>query len=308
MEVVSFESSGLEVVHPQHPSPQHQSVSPPQGSLQSPTSQYEPNEAVADQYKGHYAFAQQQTPPSWKYVEQSSPESQTMNANQYQPPKKSWPWWPLVASVTVAVLIVGGAVGGGVGSKLSSCEADLRRHQAVSEAVTSTISQSTSLQSTTPTSTDSVSTTSSAPALETTDGGLITNYVAELPSNVYSLADNCTELAATTQTTSSGKTKFSLYCDVDFGTGRRKDGDGNNITLSDLICLSSYSMQDCLNACGDYTYRSSKSGRDAVCGSVTYSIFMSTSATNNCCLKNSTVTHTEGSGYKNGCISAILIV
>ncbi|KAI1266646.1 hypothetical protein F5Y18DRAFT_362588 [Xylariaceae sp. FL1019] len=302
MEVVSFEPSGLEVVHPQHHSPQYQSTSPPQGSLQSPMTQHESSEAMADQYKGYSASTQQEPLPSWHYVEQSIPEEHAMNVNQ--PSRKSWSRWPFVAAVIAAAVIVGAAIGGGVGSKLSSCEADLRRYQSVSETASFLSSQST-----TPTFTESVSTTSSAPALETTavDGGLITNYVAALPNNVYSLGDNCSDLATTTQTTSS-QTKFSVYCNVDFGSGSRTGGDGSNITLSDLICLTSYSMQDCLNACGDYSYRASKSGRDDFCGSVTYSIYMSKLATDNCCLKNSTVTHREGYTNCDGCISAILDV
>ncbi|KAI8633314.1 hypothetical protein F5Y19DRAFT_417423 [Xylariaceae sp. FL1651] len=214
-------------------------------------------------------------------------QNQFAQDKSYYATKDILPWWRSrefgAAAIVVAVTatVVGAAIGGGLGSSLSSCQRNLSHCQA------------TPSQSSSPTTPDLHSATSSAAAFETTTGGLVVDYVPELPANVFSLGDNCTELAASTQVTNLTD-KFSVYCNVDFSIGSRHDGNGKTIQLADIACITSYSLVDCLEACSDYTMRSQKSGIDNSCGSVTFQLAMSGSPHTNCCLKNSTITHTAG--------------
>ncbi|KAI1330085.1 hypothetical protein F5Y16DRAFT_396650 [Xylariaceae sp. FL0255] len=284
MESIRFHQSGLEVAQ-EGPEPSYYPFGTPTAPVQIPkhdTNGQDEKEFYAQKHTSRAKFEQS---PCNKF---SSMRSRCLD-----------PWF--IAAIVVTAVIVGSAVGGGVGASLSSCRTELSSSHGSLINTSSPVSERPA--TTTP---DAVSTTSSSAPFATTTGGLLLDYYAESPSKVYSLNDSCSELTSSTQTTTYGD-DFTVYCNVDFGTGIRRAADGSNITLVDIACIIAYSMGGCIQACSDYTARSKKFGVNNMCGSVTYKWAMSQAPVSNCCLKNSTVTHEPGYVNDNITFSATIL-
>ncbi|KAI0914255.1 hypothetical protein F4823DRAFT_396897 [Ustulina deusta] len=228
------------------------------------------------------------------------------NKNDPLPFKKegSWRNWICIITITVTAtaLIVGGAVGGGLGASLASCRQNLGVVQSCDN------SNSNQCENASPITTKDLplTTTTSSAAFQTTTGGLLVNYKIEPPSKVFNISVDCDTLAGSIQVTQDQE-KFLVYCGVDFGHGNRKDKNGNEIILADIIGIIAYSMDDCLEACSRYTYNSQLWGVNSSCGSVTLRVDMANTTKSNCWLKNSTITHSPGAGSCDVCIGATKI-
>ncbi|TGJ85793.1 hypothetical protein E0Z10_g3013 [Xylaria hypoxylon] len=217
--------------------------------------------------------------------------------------ERSWRNWARIVTITVAAtaVIVGGAVGGGLGASLANCRQNLGASLSSCE---NDLSQCENAPLTA-TKDPPFATTSSA-AFETTTGGLLVNYTIEPPSKVFNVSVDCDALAASIQVTQAQE-KFLVYCGVDFGTGDRINRDGDDVVLADIARFTSYSMQDCLEACSQYTYKSQLWGVNNACGSVNFQVLIAKNPTGNCWLKNSTITHSPGAGQCDYCIGATKI-
>ncbi|KAI0533965.1 hypothetical protein GGR58DRAFT_484741 [Xylaria digitata] len=250
--------------------------------------------------------AQFQHQRSRKSMQSPQPENMTdqntvlwnhsLNENQYFPPQeeRSHRNWARIFALTVAAtaLIVGGTVGGGLGASLANCRQSLGQCENMFLTATTTK--------------DSPSTTTSSAAFETTTGGLLVNYTAEPRSKVFSVSVDCDALAASVQVAQTQE-KFLVYCGVDFGTGHRVNREGNDVVLADIVRFTTYSMQDCLEACSQYTNKSQLWGVSNSCGSVNFQVGMAKNPTGNCWLKNSTITYSSGTGKCDQYISATKI-
>ncbi|GAW18924.1 hypothetical protein ANO14919_084070 [Xylariales sp. No.14919] len=251
---------------------------------------------------------------SRKSMQSTQPENMTdqstvqwnrsVNENDYMfsQEERSSRNWVFIVAITVAVtaVIVGGAVGGGLGASLANCRQNLG---ASLSSCQNNLSQCENASPTTTNDSLFTATATSSAAFETTTAGLLVNYTVEPPSKVFNVTLDCDALAASMQVTQAQE-KFSVYCGVDFGTGSRVDRNGNDVVLADIVRFTSYSMQDCLEACSQYTGKSQLWGVSNSCGSVNFQVGMANNPTGNCWLKNSTVIHSPGAGRCDNCISA----
>ncbi|KAI0398666.1 hypothetical protein F4802DRAFT_204395 [Xylaria palmicola] len=180
--------------------------------------------------------------------------------------------WLLVAAVAAvgAAVVVGAALGGGLGASLSSCRSDLNQCQSSLIA------------------TADVSTSSLDPAEPTTINGLRINYQTIPRTQIYNLSVDCAMLSATPQQSSFGEF-FNAHCSSDAPVGPKIDKNGQQATLVDVGSTIAYSLADCLQACSGYTLQCRRNGFDSSCGSVSFGTVLGGKAGNNCFLKNSTV-------------------
>ncbi|KAI3318495.1 hypothetical protein HD806DRAFT_526223 [Xylariaceae sp. AK1471] len=188
--------------------------------------------------------------------------------------------WVIIVTIVIAVtaIVVGAAIGGGLGASLASCKRDLGAAQSSGNV---SIGATVTLR-------DPPSTTINSAAFETTTSGLLVNYEVKPPLNVFNLSLDCDDLSASQQVTPLNEF-FLVYCDVDLTSGPRTDKSGNDVILADIISIISYSMADCLEACSQYNRWSQQWDVDNECGSVTFAVQMAENAYGNCWLKNSTV-------------------
>ncbi|KAI1821976.1 hypothetical protein F4861DRAFT_424021 [Xylaria intraflava] len=204
--------------------------------------------------------------------------------------------------VAATAVIVGGAVGGGLGgalansaTQLSNCQTSLSTCQGP-QAVTQSESPS-------PTTNLLDNTATSSMPIQTTTKGLYVNYEPQPHSKVSTINVDCKTLNDSVQTTHKGD-KFHVYCGVDFGSGKRKNGSGKDIVLADLVGIFAYSVADCLQACSQYNFQAKVRKDSGRCGAITLDIDMANKTDGNCWLKNSTLTHTPGGGACKECVSA----
>jgi len=179
-----------------------------------------------------------------------------------------------VAALTA--LIVGAAVGGGVGGSLSHCRKDLKN-------------ASTSL-SNLPVTTIPLNSTSNSTAAASNTNGLLENVTFPAYTQVDLIKSLCPHLnnEANDITTRRGD-KFRFSCGFDIASGfKTQSGD----VVADIIGIISYSLSDCLEACSEYTYRHTEWITGKKCTGVAFGFDMKNDTTanhGNCWLKNGTV-------------------
>ncbi|KAI0817145.1 hypothetical protein GGR55DRAFT_5196 [Xylaria sp. FL0064] len=211
--------------------------------------------------------------------------------------------WPLVAAIaaTWTAIIVGAALGGGLGASLSDCRSDLQTLRTLSG--NSSDSQSnTGLPTTTEPGGISSTTSSSGPA-GTTNNDLIENYTATPATQIYNLDIDCGSLSASPQESGYGE-RFDVYCSSDAAPGPKIDKNGNGVMLADIGSTIAYSLADCLQACSGYNLQSQMFGWGNSCGSVIFWTILGGSYMSNCSYKNTTV-HSTNLTAKDHTITAV---
>ncbi|KAI8625022.1 hypothetical protein F5Y19DRAFT_480076 [Xylariaceae sp. FL1651] len=217
--------------------------------------------------------------------------------------KLAWRWreWLLPAAIAAAAtaLIVGSTVGGALGAEVLQCRKDLSQQPLATT--------STSPTSSAPSTPSNPSTTSVATFQTTMDGKLL-NYTVDSASQISTLSANCDSLSQEAQKTIFNES-FLVFCGNWIGEGGHKDYSGNEVILKDIAGIIAYSLQDCLEACSNYTSRARKYGIDNACGSVTFRTDLGSTINSqvwaNCFLKNATARIPTGDKKNcNDCISA----
>ncbi|KAK3712141.1 hypothetical protein LTR37_009232 [Vermiconidia calcicola] len=138
--------------------------------------------------------------------------------------RKYGPTWLLALVALVTAIVVGAAVGGGLGSQLSKRECRL------SECV----AQHASTERT-------VTVTASASQPATTSGGLLVSYAPVPPTEIYSLALECDD----------GSTYTTRYMDNATPQTFTKSC-STSLTSGDLGANMAYTFEDCIEACAAY--------------------------------------------------------
>jgi len=196
----------------------------------------------------------------------------------------------LVALLTA--IVVGAAVGGGLGRVLASCRAN------------SLNLNSSSIPSCTVNPMSS-STTVSTLATTSQTSQLLSNYTVPAVNTIDSLYSGCPDINDQTYQTSLFQT-FTITCGVDFRAGLAADDGG---VITDIIGAIMYTLGDCIEACSGFNQQTQRYGRTESCKSVSWSWDLKNATetlVGNCWLKNTTLA-SGATGIVDGfCISAAL--
>jgi hypothetical protein len=135
--------------------------------------------------------------------------------------------WLLVLAVVLTTIVVGAAVGGGIGSQLHKTSSTTPKQEA---AHTVTVTQ----------------TVTHAAPIATTSSGLLENYDAEPITKIYTVPLDCPgrnkEQYLTSYNSSAPPKQFDITCGRSlYATGRAA-----------LSLFASYHLNDCIEACAGY--------------------------------------------------------
>lgn len=203
--------------------------------------------------------------------------------------------------VTLTAIIVGAAVGGGVGSALSSCnsdKSDLNNKLASCSAPTGNTTgsdgaPSVSVALVTATVTISSSSTSGTAVVAPVD---LSNFTVVYPATVSNIFTGCPALDKQSYTSTRGD-DYTIYCDTDSGYGSASLEDPS-LTLQVFAGFLSYTLDDCMEACSAFNAFSARNNvPEMQCRSITFNHKMSQSIQNNgyvnCWVKNATVSESS---------------
>ncbi|KAI1433361.1 hypothetical protein GGR50DRAFT_509194 [Xylaria sp. CBS 124048] len=240
------------------------------------------------------------------HLRPSSAWTSEKHATPPRPERRGRSWICIAAaSAAVTAVIVAAIVGGGVGGSLASTTGKLATCQTNLTACQSAYLAMNPQDVTVP-NPQALPASGAAPPETTAAGTSLTDYKVAPAQDVISIDVDCSALNNTIQTTPK-KDDFHVYCGVDFGSGKRVDGQGRDIILADIVGINAYSLPDCLQACSQYNFESKKWGSPLRCGAVTLAVDMAKKPDGNCWLKNSTLTHTAGGGASSDSISATMV-
>lgn len=132
---------------------------------------------------------------------------------------------------------------------------------------------------------------------------------------------NCSSLQS--PLSSSSGSKYDIYCDKNFIDGQpalQTDSNGNHLVIADVVSLVSYSLNDCLLACGRLNAKASQWSREPGYRCLTVAFSYESAAYNtanhndgwndvegNCWLKNGTVNSVDANDSVGGWITAQMI-
>ncbi|KAF4336700.1 hypothetical protein FBEOM_9446 [Fusarium beomiforme] len=193
-----------------------------------------------------------------------------------------WTFAALVALCTA--IVVGAGVGGGLGAALanksSDCSAD-----SVSATAPAATAEPTSTSCPTPDNSTTVNDT--AP------------YVPRAADTVSLLELDCPDNKKdeTRYKTSKGY-EFQWWCGVNAGQGSPAEGGG---IVADYAPIYAYTIEDCMEACGNMIDKDAETGNGVKCASIVFSKRMKAELDNlnaNCWLKNNTKLKGGNWGFK----------
>lgn len=108
----------------------------------------------------------------------------------------------------------------------------------------------------------------------------LTNLSVPAPRTVVSLALDCPTIQGNPFTSGATGYTFTQWCDHDYPVGSASDG--NNGTIKDIIAITAYAMEDCMEACSSMNIK--RFG--PVCAGVAFNPDMGLYFTGNCWLKD----------------------
>ncbi|KAJ1327354.1 serine/threonine kinase PknH [Microdochium nivale] len=263
---------GLQVDESRYPSPQHQHQQQQQ----------------QQQYPFLHGTSKSDLPAS-TYLGTPFPNTGYTSLPQVAPPPRKQRGWllPALLGGLVAAVVVGCAVGGGLGTTLAKCQSQLSSPRP-------TDSQS-------PTNTSVPAIASSCPSLSvplpTTSDGLLMDYDAPTAAEVYNIKVDCTALTSAAQVNIEFGDKYVVRCSVDYPGGSYTDGGGAKFRLEDIGALRAYSFQDCIDACSATSRTAYLRDMGVECKSVTFGLKMH-GTNSNCWLKNGTLIDGQGKADK----------
>ena len=203
-----------------------------------------------------------------------------------------------VLLVALTAIIVGAAVGGGVGSALSSCNSDksslnnqLASCSTPSESTSTGSSESPSVSVSIVTATVTLSSSPASGTSVVTPIDL-SNFTVVDPATIADIYTGCPGLDKTTYTSTRGD-DYTIHCDTNSGYGSPTLEDPN-LTLQVFAGFVSYSLDDCMEACSAFNAFSNRNNLPEMrCRSITFDHKLSTAiATNqyvNCWIKVSSL-------------------
>ncbi|KAH6980182.1 hypothetical protein EDB82DRAFT_280143 [Fusarium venenatum] len=201
-----------------------------------------------------------------------------------------WAFAGLVALLTA--IIVGAGVGGGLGAALanksSDCSADT-----LADSESASAPSATAEPTSCPTFDNSTSDNDTAP------------YVPKSPSKVVSLELECPEkMNDETIYKANNGYEFKWWCGVNVPQGERAKEGG---VVFDYLALFAYTIDDCMEACGNMNQKDDENDTGLRCRSIIFSRLMQSAAegtqNGNCWLKNGSKSEGGNWGFKDNSLA-----
>ncbi|KAH7017996.1 uncharacterized protein B0I36DRAFT_368052 [Microdochium trichocladiopsis] len=227
------------------------------------------------------------------------------------------PWLlPAAIAAGLAALVVGAAVGGGLGATLQTCRSDLRATSTELNALQAygcTKPDNAVATSGNPASPPTPTTSSSEASVgtfQTTADGLMVNYVPPGPSTIDSLSVDCLALGRQEQSSSANE-KFKVHCGVDLGWGSRTAESGTGtVVVADMVAVMAYDLATCVDACSSYNTFAARFKTGDECKAVSFRWDMAEAYARNgvnCWLKNATASIEKARPCGSRCLTAVRV-
>lgn len=227
------------------------------------------------------------------------------HAEQSQQKSRRLGTWAVAALASlVTAVVIGAALGGGLGSALSNCENEKRyglnlnsragrREIKLANILCSALSANAGSSPSTTTITLSTTITQTSAGL-TAVATTTTAFIPTSPTDIPLLSFTCSNNTVSESQLYSGS--FKEHCGVDFGsnyTSSKTDSAGTNLRYFDIVGIIVYTLSDCYQACLNLNTRSDRVNLDSsgYCRGVTFNAELAAAVDNvgaSCWLKNGT--------------------